>query len=206
MNLTPTRPIRRILGRAVLAMLLGVGAGAAESTNAPANAPRKADYASFKIIAERNIFSPKRSGRQISGPRETRRPARVDTFALVGTMSYDKGQFAFFDGSSSEFRQTLQRDGSIAGFKVVAIDGTSAKLEAKGKVLELRVGAQARREEGGEWQVSARRDSLASSSSSGSASDAGGSGGSAGSSGGDGSGAMSEVLKRLMEQREKENK
>ena len=28
---------------------------------------------------------------------------------LVGTMTYEKGTFAFFDGSSSEYRKALKR-------------------------------------------------------------------------------------------------
>ena len=202
--------------RAGVGLLLGLAvwtlatrpAAAAEST-APAGGT---DFASFKIITERNIFSPRSSGREMRTSRETRRPKRVDTFGLVGIMSYQKGEFAFFDGSSSEFRKTVQRGGSIASFKLIDLNGQCAKLEANGKPIELRVGSQLRREEGGEWQVAATSVSFSRSSSdesssgsgSGAGTDASESGGSSGSSGGDS--GMSEILKRLMEQREKETK
>src|SRR5881628_3269284 len=52
----------------------------AQNTNAPA----RPDYPSFKIITERNIFDPNRSSRS-GGRSEQRRPARVESFALVGT-------------------------------------------------------------------------------------------------------------------------
>ncbi len=36
-------------------------------------------------------------------------------------MSYAKGNFAFFDGTSPDFRKVLELEGSIADFKVIAI-------------------------------------------------------------------------------------
>ena len=32
----------------------------------------------------------------------------VDSFSFVGTMSYAKGTFAFFDGTSPDFRKVLE--------------------------------------------------------------------------------------------------
>ena len=61
----------------------------AQSTNAPA----RLDYPSFKIITERNIFDPNRSARSGKGARtDSQRPARSESFALVGTLSYEKGK------------------------------------------------------------------------------------------------------------------
>src|SRR2546421_1583725 len=62
----------------------------------PTNAPDRFDYSAFKLITERNIFNSHRSARY-TAPRESGPQARVDSFALVGTMSYEKGPFAFFD-------------------------------------------------------------------------------------------------------------
>jgi hypothetical protein len=71
------------------------------------------DFASFQIIGQRNIFDPNRvPHRRSSAP-----AARVvDSFSFVGTMSYAKGTFAFFDGTSPDFRKVLELDGSIADF------------------------------------------------------------------------------------------
>jgi len=172
--------------------------------------------------------------------RETRRTPRVESFALVGTMSYAKGAFAFFDGSSSELRKSLSPGGTIAGYTVREIKPAGVKLEGHGSTLELPVNGQLRREDDGEWQVAAttERSSYSGSGSGeggmgggggrsgrggGRGSSSGGSGtsGSSGSSGaaadsgtetasGSGGGAsdadVNEVLRKLMEQREKELK
>ena len=47
---------------------------------------------------------------------------------LVGTMTYEKGTFAFFDGSSSEYRKALKRAGIIAGYKLTSIAANSVEL------------------------------------------------------------------------------
>src|SRR5262249_468863 len=64
----------------------------------------------FRIVTERNIFDPNRGPaiRPRSGPTRS-----TDYFALVGTMSYEKGLFAFFDGTSSEYRKALKLGDSI---------------------------------------------------------------------------------------------
>src|ERR1041385_6179537 len=66
------------------------------------NSPSRLHFSSFRIITERNIFNPRRSARYVPTERTRRPSTRTDSFALVGTMSYEKGFFAFFDGSSSE--------------------------------------------------------------------------------------------------------
>ena len=70
----------------------------------------------------------------------------MDAFALVGTMSYQKGTFAFFDGTSPEYRKVLERDGAIAGYKVAEITPNAVKLEAANKRVEMKVGTQMRHE------------------------------------------------------------
>jgi hypothetical protein len=135
----------------------------AESTNetgsvtnpAPARtefAPVKLDEAAFRIISERNIFNANRSGGTVRSA-STRRPTRVETFALTGTMAYEKGAFAFFEGSSSEFTKVLKTDGLIAGHKLVDILAHAVKLEMDGEVLELAIGSGMRREDQGAWKV-----------------------------------------------------
>ncbi len=177
----------------------------------PTNAPARTDYASFRMVVERNIFNASRSGRSQSRDRDNRRPTRVETFGLVGTMTYDKGPLAFFDGSSSEFRKALKPGAAIAGYQLEAIHPEAVTLRHASNSFELRLGSQMRREDDGEWKVAGQFDSAAASS--------GGSGGgfgrgTSGSGGGTGAGAsggsasggdVSEVLKRLMEKREKES-
>ncbi len=158
------------------------------------------DLASFKIISDRNIFNMNRSLRS-SGrrpTRETRRPVKTESFALVGTLKSDKGEFAFFDGSSSDYRKAIKVEDTIAGYKLTQIDNNAVKLESKGKDVELNMGMQLRRQDEGEWQISTQTDSYATgNASSSSTSDTTNNTEST-------SGAASDVLKRLMEQREKE--
>src|SRR4051812_46991175 len=121
--------------RLLLAILLflSVWPSRAQSTNAPA----KNDFQSFQIISQRNIFDPNRSAR--GGPREPReasKPSRTEAFGLVGTMLYEKGKFAFFDGSSSDYRKIATPSDKIAGYTVTDIEANAVKLETNGQSLQ----------------------------------------------------------------------
>ncbi len=118
------------------------------------NSPSRFDYASFHIITDRNIFNPRRSARYTRTERPRQAATRTDSFALVGTMSYEKGLFAFFDGSSSDYRKVLKQDDTIAGFKVAGIEASYVKLASPTNQVELHVGMQLRHEDDGDWHVS----------------------------------------------------
>lgn len=207
MNLSLPRPRMPVV---LLAALLAGGWGL-RAAEAPApTLPTRADYASFSVIAERNIFNAGRSGRRSSGPRETRRPSRVDSFGLVGVLRSEKGTFAFFDGSGSEYRKALAPGGTLAGFKLIDIQPGAVALEAGTNRTELRIGMQFRREEAGEWRLSERTETFASSGSGSSSASSRGADSSP-TAGGDaaaasGGGDADEVLKRLLQKREQESK
>ncbi len=115
-----------------------------------ANPPSRRDYSAFRIIAERNIFNPNRSGRSGRSAARAASEGRVATpsFALVGTMCYEQGRFAFFDGSSSEYRKALEPADSIAGYKIAAITPGHVKLEStNGPPVELAVGMQMKKQD-----------------------------------------------------------
>lgn len=182
---------------AVLAVILP--SLAAESTNAPAKLPPAPDYSTFRIVSERNIFNASRSGQ--SRRTERRRPNRVDSFGLVGILEYDKGRFAFFDGTSPEYRKAVRAKGSIAGYTVLEIAPDRVKLASgTNDVKELKVGMQMRREDEGEWILGEYSGSYASEGSSSTSSPAGTSESSRASS----SPEMDDIVKRLMQQRERE--
>jgi hypothetical protein len=171
--------------------------------------PARMDFASFRMIADFNIFDPNRYPH--SGPRQTvRRPSPVvDSFALVGVLSYENGTFAFFNGSSSEYQKALKIDDLIAGYKVAGIDANSVKLTAGTNQVELQVGMQLRREDQGEWAVSTQSDSYASPGtpppvSSPSALSSTTPAAPAAQTETTSNGAESDVLKRLMQRREQE--
>lgn len=198
----------------ILALSWGPGeatAAGAGATNAPPvtgavvppGGPNRTDFSSFRLVTERNIFNSKRSGRPRERTRETPRAAQADALRLVGTMQADGGRLAFFDGSSGDYRKALRCGGSVAGHTVVAVEGTRVTLEKGSNRVELVVGMQLRRVEGAEWQVVGEAAAPASGGESRASvpsdSDAAKAGGESG-----GGGDADEVLKRLMQQREKE--
>jgi hypothetical protein len=151
------------------------------------------DFAGFKLITDRNIFNASRRARRADTADESR-PARVDTITLVGTLDSDKGRFAFFDGSSPEYRKVLSPDQKIASYQITEISGNAVKLQSGTNVIEFTLGMQLRRPEEGEWSVSKgsappalSASSVSSSSSNETSSD-------------------DDIVKRLMRQREQELK
>lgn len=181
-------------------------------TNAAPAVP-KTDYAYFKVVNDRNIFNPARQPNRPDRPvsREVKRTPKVDAFSLVGTLRSGKGEMAFFDGSSSDYRKAHKAGDTIAGYKVLSISDAAVRIEAQGKVTELKIGSQMRREDEGEWMFAEGPYAGGSSGSSGSGSSMASSSGSGGSSGSSSSGSSSggsadEILKRLLQKREQEMK
>ena len=167
----------------------------------PNDGPVILDYAAFKVIVDGNIFDPNRLPHR-PGEHSVRPPSKsFDSLTLVGTMTYEKGTFAFFDGTSSEYKKALKLTDSIAGYKVTNIAPNGVKLAAGTNELDLSVGAQLRREEDGPWLLSSQSMSYAataaSTSTNGATATATGSDTASGS-------AESDIIKRLMQKREKE--
>ena len=177
---------------------------AAISTNAPASSASASSetkdvvgFDDFKLITQRNIFDPNRRAPRAPGirPDENRKPTRIDYLNLVGAMSYEKGRFAFFDGSSSEFRRSLKPGDSIAGYKIASVNNDKVTLQKDDKKIELPIGGQLKREDEGDWRVNSTTESFASSTNS--ADSANSSGPKSDSS----SDETNPILKRLLEAR-----
>jgi hypothetical protein len=150
----------------VLAALMLIAAGNLGAATPETHGQARTEFPSFKMIADRNIFNANRS-RGRSGSEA--KPRVVESFALLGTLSYERGRIALFDGTSSDYRKDLKPGATIAGYKIADIAVNGVKLEADGKQIDLRVGSQMRREDEGEWQVAAITESSSGSSRSGSA-------------------------------------
>ncbi|HEY2083561.1 MAG TPA: hypothetical protein VGI88_12315, partial [Verrucomicrobiae bacterium] len=183
----------RTLGALAAMILLGAFNCAAQT-----NTDNSPTFDSFNIITRRNIFDPNRSPRYVpTNYTQHSRPA-VESLDLVGTMSYPKGKFAFFDGSSSQYKKVLEPGADIAGYTVKDISPTTVTLAANGKEFEMKVGAELRNEAGGGWHLSSRTEAPASSDnvSTDTATSATPPAGL--------SPEMNDVYKRLMEQRKKE--
>jgi len=196
MNLTRNNYTRLTWAIAAFVMTGCVAAFAQET-----NAPSQTDYSYFKLIGDRNIFDPNRYPRQGRASRRESRGPQADAFSLVGTMSYEKGLYAFFDGTRSEYRKALQLDGAIAGYKVTEITPNTVKLQAADKQIEMKVGTEMRHENEAGWQMVGQTE-LPAASTQDSASDAASSESTTSSSAGE----ANDVLKKLMQQREQELK
>src|SRR5437588_6858973 len=148
-----------VLSFSLLVGLWSLEAGIWTARAASTNTPASLDYSSFKIITDRNIFNAKRSSiYKPPTPGATIPAARIESFALLGTMSYEKGPFAFFDGTSSDYRKVIKADDTIAGFKVVDVQPAYVKLTSGTNQMLLLVGKQLQRENGGPWQIADRAE------------------------------------------------
>ena len=94
-----------------LALAGGLSAPAQSNNTVPGDT----DYARFsQFISDRNIFDPSREPRtrmtstRTSAP-DTHPDRRAPYFTLVGTMSYEKGMFAFFDSNNSDMKKGAGR-------------------------------------------------------------------------------------------------
>lgn len=200
-------------------------ASTALSVRAQQTAPPDAtDFPAFtRFISDRNIFDPSRRPRAVRTeapppPAPKPRPAVTPSFSLVGTMDYGKGVFAFFDGTSTGYRKSVQSDGEIAGYKVAEILPTGVTLVAPdNQRVAMKVGMQMRQETDDKWELStaivpvvvdAAAQSYAGSTSSGRSSSSTTRSSATGSPerAGGSPAEVNDVLKRLMELREKEMK
>lgn len=113
--------------------------------------PADPKFDTFRVILDRNIFNPNRSPRSRATAEE--KPPRVDEIALVGTMQYEKGLLAFFDSTDSNFRKNLREGESIAGFEVRRITADRVELARGDQKVVLQVSHQLQRAEGGDWVI-----------------------------------------------------
>ncbi len=131
-------------------------AGAQETATDPAApAPLGREYADFRIVTDRNIFDPSRTARSRDRRAEPEKPRepKIDVVALTGTLSYEKGSIAFFDSTASEFRKAAKIGDQIAGYLVKEIAQTQVALERESELLALKVGQQLRRQDEGAWEI-----------------------------------------------------
>jgi len=171
----------------------------AAAVAAQSSAPETMDLNYFKIISSRNIFNPNRRRNQ---PNATvRRTPRNDWFTLVGTMSYEKGEFAIFDGTRSEYKKALKAHDKIAGYTIAEIAPGGIKLAAaSNQTINLPVGTQMRKPEGGRWALAGRADPNAEPT----PAPEGGATNAAPTTAATVTGPDSDIMKRLMEKRLKE--
>jgi hypothetical protein len=192
----------------LLALLATAACAFAQSNGVPG----PEDYASFsRFITDRNIFDPTRQPHNYSSTRRsyTRTPRRsfgTPGIQLVGTMSYEKGMFAFFSGNSTDLSKVLQSGGKIVGYTITAITVDSVGLESadKKEQLELKIG-DGFRQENNRWLFSKAGELPVEASAPASASSSSGESTSSTPAQPPPEIENNDVLKRLMELRQKEN-
>lgn len=198
---------------AILLLFAGSAVASAQSNSVPG----PTDYDRFShFVTDRNIFDPSRVPHSYSPSRRftrtTRRSVGTPGIMFVGTMSYEKGMFAFFNGNNADLKKALQVGEKVADYTLNTIEPGLVKLESADRKdsFELKVG-ESLRQENGKWFFSGASDLPAAGASGASSSSAGS--GPASSSGEENSSATppssagepNDVLKRLMQLREKEN-
>ena len=201
----------RLSGLILLALLCGTFSASAQ-TNSSAAAT---DYAQFsRTVTDRNIFDPNRvphsprsTATTRTKPRTKPRSGGMTGIALVGTMSYEKGWFAFFNAGDSDNKKVIAAGGEVGGNQVKDISATAVTLVGDDKKeFTMKIGDQLH-QDGSRWKLS--DNASASSSEPASAAE----GDSAGNSGGTAETPAAaapanfvgnDVLKRLMEKRAKE--
>jgi hypothetical protein len=196
--------------RAVVCILFASGVFAFAQSN---GVPKPDEYAKFSaFVTDRNIFDPNRQPHSYTSTYRPRTRTRTRTsgtpgIQLVGTMSYEKGWFAFFNASSDDNKKALYAGEKIAGYVVKEILPDWVRLESadQKEQLDLKVG-DGLQQENGKWVLvhAGEMPAVTSSAATGSSSSS--------SSGENSTPAapapateQNDVLKRLMQLREKEN-
>ncbi len=136
---------------AAAAMFAGGLAAVAQTNGVPAPDA----YASLsQFIYDRNIFDPNRVPHYTApGTHIVRKQAvALPSIELVGTMTYEKGPFAFFNANDEDDRKALSIGGLIAGYQVTEITANAVQLESvdKKETHELKIG-DGLRQENGKW-------------------------------------------------------
>lgn len=190
-----------------LGLALANGFFAAAQSN---NVAAPTDYVAFsRLITDRNIFDPNRVPHSSHESRPRIRPTHAQrsapAFTLVGTMSYHKGMFAFFDGNNADLRKVLFESGTIAGYTVaeVTLNGVTLQTADKKETVQMKIG-DLMRQEGDHWQPAGQGE--LGSSSTGSTSSASENSSSSTAPTKTAATEPNDILKKLMQQREQELK
>jgi hypothetical protein len=144
----------------------------------------------FALVTERNIFNPNRTARTRAASEE--KPVRTEEVALVGVIGFGASTAAVFHSADPRLRGEAAAGGQLADFTVIAVSPAGVELRAGERTYSLAVAQRLTRVEGGEWTASAASVPEARSRTEAAPVEV--------------PANASEVLKRLMKQREKQLK
>ena len=115
--------------------------------NAGAQAAEKvAGFEAFRLMRTKNMFDPnRRPVRSETGSARNTAPVRENkssTLSLTGTMVTEGKTLAFFSGTRADYSKVLAVGGTIADCKITAIKATEVEMERGGKPGVLAIGHQ----------------------------------------------------------------
>lgn len=152
------------LVRAWTVLLLLVALPATAASKPRPEKPAKVDdgFKPFAVITERNVFNANRNAptTPMAAPARAPKPPTVEAFALLGTMSSDRGAVAFFDGTSTTYRKAAEAGDKLGNYTVTAIEHDRVTLKAGDSELCLPLKMQFRREGEGEWLLAELPDNF----------------------------------------------
>jgi Tfp pilus assembly protein PilP len=149
----------------LLAAALPVAAANKGTTGKPTQPkPTKPEegFKDFAIITQRNVFNANRNAPAppAAAPVRPPRPPTVEAFALLGTMSSERGAVAFFDGTSTAYRKAAEAGDKLGNYTITAIEHDRVTLKAGDSELCLPLKMQFRREGEGEWLLAELPDNF----------------------------------------------
>ena len=124
---------------AALALFCAANAGALA-------AEKVAGFDAFRLLRTKNMFDPnRRPARTETASARTNAPVpqnKSSTLTLTGTMVTEGKVLAFFGGTRADYSKVLSVGGTIADCKITAIKTTEVEMERGGKPGTLAVGHQ----------------------------------------------------------------
>ena len=123
---------------AALGLLLAGNAGAQAAEKTPG-------FEAFRLLRAKNMFDPnRRPARTEAAPRPSApvRENKSSSLSLTGTMVTEGKTLAFFTGTRADYSKVLSVGESIADGKITAIRPNEVELERGGKPSVLAVGKQ----------------------------------------------------------------
>ncbi|MFM9091470.1 MAG: hypothetical protein ACKOUK_07005 [Verrucomicrobiota bacterium] len=124
------------------------GAPAAAGTAAPAGS-----LEAFALVTERNIDNPNRTARTRAAPEE--KPVRTEEVALVGVVGFGATSAAVFHSADPRLKGEAGPGGRLGDFTVVSVSPAAVELRAGERTYSLAVAQRLTRVEGGDWTASA---------------------------------------------------
>jgi hypothetical protein len=121
------------------ALLLCIAASASAQVAEPAQG-----YNAFRLVRTRNIFDPERRAVRSEAPaaRPQMTGSRSNFITLTGTMVTEGKNLAFFTGSRPEYSKVISLHDKIADFAITAIATSQVELELAGKAIVVGIGRQ----------------------------------------------------------------